>query len=683
MPFDPAASALRFIDAQNKMQKWIAAQDRRLEQFMEKADVFTDILVPLNLSVTENLSVTDEGNTYIKRYRSLRSQLRLTTSEATKKALGGDLTVCVKEAEDAVTTSILIAQTMPPYSIPAEFADEAEAALKNVNEAKRKKSSIKAVEEFFTVNERMIDSLVAFKDILEMLSNEFQEFQGPKIKAYLKQLDELLLAYQDLRLMDCITQTDTPAAAMTALHQKISSPLFKRYADSLSELAYSQETINQRMMPYEKSVASFLGQKELGKEYLGLLSTYTLIPVQYLPRLGMLMKEVEGQFQKESLLKNRDNSVLLAMPLIEESLLILKQLPDVFNERVRARDNAKKACTEKATEKMHRKSASGRKTTLLKSLLELNLNNPLELHDSNGVVFFDAYLKQLLVKAYPKDFSMNRALFSMNLEGPLFEDESKRQMVLGALGIIDVKSILFNPEQFDPNQLNELFKLDKNPLWLVLKSTIPVGPNFSAAEKISTYIELAKAFYDKRIGPTEKYLGALEMAKAAYAIETTDPQDIQRRDEAFQPLLSALPDKEVRKLAEEGRLGDWIVMKHQQHAKSKDSQHIRRQISEELESLSSQKSSPISSLSKSAASLQSAEQPKESGPVSTPRSLVKEFSTASTKSTESTESTESTDRSPKSKPSSARLFSKHNKVSPTYEPPVERKEAWPDPSPKK
>lgn len=673
MPFSPETSKLRFKVAQNKIQNWIAAQDRQLEQFMEKADVFTDILAPSHPSEKE------ESETYIKRYRALQSQLRLTTSEATKKALGIDLTDCVNEAENAVSKAILIAHTTPPHSIPGEFSTEAEIALETVSEAKRKKSTIKAVEEFFTVNERVIDSLVAFKDILEMLSKEFQEFQGPEIKAYLKQLDELLLAYQDLRLMDCIMQSDTPAEVMTALHQKISSPLFDRYADSLSELAYSQETINQRMMPYEKHVKAFMEQKELGKEYLGSLSAYTLIPVQHLPRLGMLMQEVAGRFAKESHSENCDESTLEAMALVEKSLLALKQLPVVFNERVRARDNAKKECVEQATTKMHGQNASQRKITLLKSILELNLNNPLELHDSKGVVFFDAYLKQLLVEAYPKDFSMNRALFSMNPEGPLFKNEAKRQMVLDALGIIDVKNILFNPEQFDPIQLSELYKLDKNPLWLVLKSTIPVGPNFSPAEKISVYIELAKAFYDKKIGPTEKYLGALEMAKAAYAVETSDPKDIKRRNEAFQPLLSELSDKEVRKLAEKGQLGDWIVMKHEQHAKSKDSLHVRREISDELQSLSSQKSSLLSSSSSSISSLQSAEQRSESSPTPSPRSLVKEFSAASTKSTEPMDI-----RSPKSKPSLGGLFSrsKHNKVLPTSEP-AHRKEAWADRSSKK
>ena len=249
-------------------------------------------------------------------------------------------------------------------------------------------------------------------------------------------------------------------------------------------------------------------------------------------------------------------------------------------------------------------NAAQRQVTLFKSILELHLNNPLERLDSNRAIFFDVYLKHMLAQAYPKDFSMGGTLFELHLKGPLCKGNKKYQMVLDALGIVDVKGIVFNPDQFNPNKLDDLYKLDKNPLWLVLKSTMPIGPNFTDAQKISAYIDLAQAFFHKKLGATEKYLGAYDMAKAAYAIETTDPSIIQRRDAAFQPLRS---EKHYKKLGEEGHFGNWIVMKHQEHAKLEDKLLIIGQMLGKLSSFSSQSSS-LSSESHSPSSTPSADE---------------------------------------------------------------------------
>lgn len=654
MPSPATTSRPEFESAQNKMQSWIAIQDRRIEKFMQLADQFTDILAP------ENFGGKEKHETHVQLFRDLRSMLLLARSDSEKRRLSHELSDLVSLAQQEVSGAVAIAQTMPPYSIPAEYAFEAEIALKDLTEAKRKKSSIKAVEEFFNVNERVIQSLVTFKAMLEMLSKEFHEFQCPEIERYLIQLDEVLQAYQDLRLMDCVMLSDSPAAVVFALEKKISSAEFQKFMFCLNQVALSQETISQRVMPYEKKVKGVMSKHELGKDYLGSLSAYSLIPVQHFPRLPLLMVELGSQFAKEALLDNPDESLLLAIPDVEKIKMHFQEISSHFNEQVRERDHRKAACVAQVESKMLKKSPVECRVIALKSILALHLNNPLEQSGANEVVFFDAYLKNMLARAYPKDFSIERSLFSINPAGPLFKDKTKSQMVFDALGIVDPKNIVFNVDQFDPKKLDELFKLDKNPLWLVLKSTIPVSERFTPREKISTYIELAQAFYHKKIGETEKYLGAFEMAKAAYAVELTDPEVIKLRDEAFQPLFS---DVHYRRLAEEGKLGDWIVMKHELHAKPQDRLDVKREISERLTSLGRKReSSPNGDHIPTAA-----EQRPASHRLSTSESLSETSKQVARSSSEA-------------KVSRGGFFSrpKPNKVAPVPLEKSDTKEAWPE-----
>ena len=137
-------------------------------------------------------------------------------------------------AENDVKAAILVVDPMDLDSIPEGLASEAKIALKTLGDTKKTKASIKAVEEFFKVNERVIDSMVAFKEILTMLYTEFQEFQVPEIQSYLKQLDDLILAYEKLNLAECIQSSETPEEVMIALHKKMVSP-FK--VDPIDETA--------------------------------------------------------------------------------------------------------------------------------------------------------------------------------------------------------------------------------------------------------------------------------------------------------------------------------------------------------------------------------------------------------------------------------------------------------------
>lgn len=103
---------------------------------------------------------------------------------------------------------------------------------------------------------------------------------------------------------------------------------------------------------------------------------------------------------------------------------------------------------------------------------ELNLHNPL-VDDFNRRVqegYFDTYFKQLLAIASPTigiDFGSEPVLKALGVEPG---DGEK----------------IYDPRNFNPDALQELFDQDGNPFWLVLKSTIPVSPSFTAEQKIRT-----------------------------------------------------------------------------------------------------------------------------------------------------------------------------------------------------
>lgn len=555
---------LQYVDAQKIINAWIKVQDDEIEKFMKRADTFKDILAP-DMQETK-------VKKHVEHFNDLRTRFLSATTESTKKQLRHEISDIVRVAQEEVSAAVQVAKAMPAFSVEAEYANEAEDALKQIADAKRKRSVILAVEEFFEVNQRLIENLVTFKIILEALAREFQEFQRPEIKTYLEQLDKVLLAYQDLRLMDCITQSESLAAVVLALQEKITKGLFGHYAESLSHLALCQESMQQRFLPYEKQIKSFIAFNAVVKDYLGSLGAYALIPMQHLTRLPLLMMEVKDQFIKASQLTTVDKRIGEVIPVIEKELTYFKGLAMECNEKMRAQSLSKATCVETATDEMDKKKPAQRREFLLKSILKLNLNNPLEQREANEVVFFDAYLKCLLAKAYPKGFSEDGTV----LKGSQFNDrDNKYQLVLSALGIFDARKIVFNPELFNPKQLDALFKLDKNPLWLVLKSTIPVSEQFSAEQKISTYIELAQAFFNKQMGATQKYLGAFDMARAAYAIKTTDPEVIQRRDKVFLPFVSV---ENARDLGKKGQFGNWMVMKPLEHQEPSHSQSIEAEL---------------------------------------------------------------------------------------------------------
>lgn len=572
MVFSSLVAKARFTLANNKIQRWRVVPQRQLEEFMQVADRLNELMEPEN-----------HVKAHFKQYKIRREQSLLATSDFVLNDKRTDLMVCVNTALNDLSGFILLAQDM--FIKPYDLIEEAKQAQAMGKMAKIRLESIRAVEEFFKANETFIEKMFTLKTILETLQQEDEGLSSPHVTHYLIQLNEFLSAYQDLNLIGCINNSSTPTEAIIGLNEKISSQQFQRFAICLSELAFIQESIRKRLRPYEENRAQDLirQQSELTKSYVR-LDAYSLIPVQHIPRLRSLLLAVESEFNKELQLDNIDINLPLAIQSVKESIVATSKLVRDYDTRVDQREITKAQCAQLAIEKMSGKYAAQRKITLLKAILDLNLNNKLEQKGAIEVAFFDTYLKNLLVRAYPKDFSFQSTLFCINRRGSLSKSLAQYQQLLAALGVSGIKNeMVLNTDQFNASQLDELFQRDQNPLWLVLKSTIPVSQQFGTTQKIMTYIDLANQFCTKKMGSKGKYLGAFAMAMAAYAVETHDADDIALIDLAFQPFVS---DEANKELCKGRRFGNWIVAKHQEHAKSRDRQDIGAEISTELKSRS-------------------------------------------------------------------------------------------------
>lgn len=587
----------RFESGKEVIKQWISGPEQQLEEFMTVA---SDLAAKLNEALG-NAPLDAEAETNLQKFKTLQLKLSAAASPPEIQSIKTDLAVCLRLTREELTSLIESAKAKIAEAEKAkqdvkslvELVQQTEDALIHCKQASIEKDSALAVAEFLEKNEGVIESMISLKTILETLLQQktFQEFEIKSIENYLNQIDDLLASHQELNLIEIVmADTTNPAETILALEQKIKrgkiiSEQFSQYTQSLIQLALSQESIDLILISYETNA------KECIAKMQGLSSTtsslnlagYTLIPVQMLPRFPLLLREVQKTLTKERDFKPLDPRLPLAVASADISLDFTKKISTSFNAKVDAREIAKTACAKLAQEKMVK--ARHPKIKLLKTILELNLNNslPVEQSITSSVQYFDVYLKNLLAHAYQDDFSFDHTSFSISKNGELITQKNYA-LILLALGITNEKKPRFNCAKFNPVELDKLFALDQNPLWLVLKSTIPISTKFNATQKINTYIALAQAYYDKKIGGHNKYLGALHMARAAYAVANDYPTEENNAlvMRAFKP-LGKITESEIQTQCRTGQFGDYIVDKHVQNAKEKsDVLELKRTIVAEL-----------------------------------------------------------------------------------------------------
>jgi hypothetical protein len=174
-----------------------------------------------------------------------------------------------------------------------------------------------------------------------------------------------------------------------------------------------------------------------------------------------------------------------------------------------------------------------RETASLRNMMNFNLK------DSSDA--FGAYTAETLVRLFPNTYSMD------NKGTLLVKKLEEGARIYKALGLDAGGQRYLDPVQFNYVELDNLYALDKNNLWLILKSKKPVdGENFTAAQKIRAYAQLAQALKDGELGPKNKSKQAYELAKAAMEVVKEYPESARVFTTAFGP---------------ESKLGSWIIDK--------------------------------------------------------------------------------------------------------------------------
>lgn len=462
-----------------------------------------------------------------------------------------------------------------------EFLDKAKLLLDSI---KLKIVLIAQVQEFYEKEYNLIVSANNFKILLSAIiaSQNIRLTTSEKsdLISSIEGIDNLLTTYQELNLAEAFIGTRTPEDLMKPLNIKISSDIFERYAQIISllcslesaltninknhkdEIENMPEEIYNDMTPDKNEEFHKMKKKFIN---LGFIQRLTIYFANYKNLIVQIVEKISAQER----LKSPSPILSPALTHATSTLSVITQLALDVDTLVGTVEDAIRRAAETAPNS-RMLSEDILDIFLSKQFLLSSNSEHLHLSDKDFYTGLDVYLKNTLSRVYPQDFILYGSILHFNLNGRLagLLDPSPSRF-LKALGITNAEKVSFDPRNFDAAELDQLFNIQnqKNPLWLALKSTIPVSDKFTAKEKIETYIALAGQFFKKNIVPKEKYKGALAMAKAAYTVAAAYPlmpQLKQRVEEAFKPQATGVlvSMTEAKVSARNGQYGDWIVAKH-------------------------------------------------------------------------------------------------------------------------
>ena len=321
-------------------------------------------------------------------------------------------------------------------------------------------------------------SLQSLREALTGYSEEQDE-----IKAYLLKLDQQTGFYLGLNLVDVTYQAATLEDIIVKLHEKILSDGFTDYKHNLSALIGMQSLITKlyQSIPVQKRpVRTVTGINPRG---LDDIPTLLATPMQYLTRFCLLVENIAGLIEK-----NREtlNSVLPVGAVLKSCV---KSYLMEINETQRSRDSISAA--QELMDSAH--SEDEKRFILFQEILSLGFNS--EPDKGKQVLNVSHYLKKLLAEAYPKNFNAKGESF-IQRKG-VFADEKLYQLLQQAFGWDDNQGEL-DFAQFSHEALVQLSALDSDPLWIVLRSTIPVQIHevgFNYRRKFKTYIDVIEQLY--------------------------------------------------------------------------------------------------------------------------------------------------------------------------------------------
>ena len=475
----------------------------------------------LNFTVTQLIQVDSTSTQSLEMQRKMRTQ-----SES--------ITVIVQRFAELLESAKKVTTKSPLQQARVDEIEKQFVEFKALSEEKKRQL---AIAEFFSASHEFC---LAMHDCREFLQAKIKAGipVTPALKAYMKKIDQLLETYQKLNFIDSVGETFEPEKIMSSLQRKLVSNEFRSYMAVILKLAQDQQAMVEDAQNNHRDPSKALPK-----------------PTRYLAKLSACFANIRIHLQANNL----DSVSSRALQLTQECEKIIQEsLQPLVNtsQQERPEPESKKISPQKLFKRYlsNLLSGDGNEVILFQALLNLNLNNSMQGDADNlSLADFDSGLKELLLEAYPDDFGID--------DNGAFKTKRKTAL-LEALGVADINNIKFDYKKFNATSLKSLEQSSPHMLWTILKSTLPVTDDFSAAEKIQAYRDVAAAFYDGKIGAHDKYLGALDMAKAAYAIAKEHPtaKNITLAKIAFKPLAAHITTDQAQLIGDK-QFGNWIIDK--------------------------------------------------------------------------------------------------------------------------
>jgi len=419
---------------------------------------------------------------------------------------------------------------------------------------KTNKQFVRAISEFLETNVNVAEKLCGLHEVLRLtLADEQVRLNAADLllyREYMQNIEIALSTFHSLNYINSILPPNAgPVDAMALIGRQFISPGFQNYVEALTDLTLKITKIDRLL-----SSDNFGQHRAIPRSYSRnaginpLLDTNALTdaPVRLISQWGILVEPILKYWDSTWVPNTQDPDLIRCGtgPFIRHTA---KAMAIRLNERKRADENATYDASPDLV-RLTRQTGEKANIALCNELLKLNINNPLLNELSNAererTAFFDRVLRALLV---------DRPLSQV-----VPQDNIRR-----ALGIVSHGEV-YNPGHFNPAALQALYANDHNPLWLVLKSTIPISDSFSPKQKVQAYIDIADLYADKKLVKANKHVGVYAMAKAAFAVAEGYPsmEVVSLAKNAFSPRRSS---ESIKRQLREHQFGNWMVSKSASH----------------------------------------------------------------------------------------------------------------------
>lgn len=489
--------------------------------------------------------------------------------------------------------------------------DEAVQSQDKVREELLKKTQlaeskvVESLKEFFDTERRFIAYLCVLQDAL----HELKPMPAP-IADYLKDLGNLLESYQTLNLTQgMMDENITLDELLIKMGDIFQSAPFQDYMQQLTDLGLWSQVIAQIdsnspwLIELKDKIKTKVAQDTSGDVKVAEgFKDFTTKAAQQVSRFALRWKEIAKNWSKYfNLMDTSDRPLVLRQTSISSmstasitsddtstsesptsSVSHLSIDSDDSSTSLESVENICKIC-QKATEKFNKLQALVSISSAAEKQMQSIDADP-KVIGLRAIMQFPSFsvssdsteadlevdslqstLAMLLSKGYPELFSYDEA-------NQLRVNESadgRHEFVCQALDMQQNKRQKLNTGKFNLKLLSKLYAEEQDPLWLVLKSTIPISDSFTVRHKIAAYKEMAEACMQGKIGRNNKYLDVLNLQNQAFVIA--------KERGGMQEFLSAF--------GPESELGSYINLKikeHRSHFTPVSRMDIRDAIQQEM-----------------------------------------------------------------------------------------------------